>query len=68
MFKISKALDASLTELCAARQEWHRKRIRALQLIEERSVTAHDVAAEHCQIFSNVKHMDWFINAVAERV
>ena len=68
MREISKALDKCLTELCKAREEWHRKRIQALTWIESRSVTAHDVAAEHGQIFDNVKHMDWFINAVAERI
>lgn len=58
----------SQTELCNDRAEWHRKRIRAMQLIESGSVTAHDVAANHCQILGNVAHMDWFINEVAEEV
>ena len=62
------ALERSMTELCKAREEWLTKRIRAMQLIESRSHTAYDVAANHGQILGNVAHMDWFINAVAEEV
>lgn len=29
---------------------------------------AHDLAAEHGQIFDNVKHMTWFIRALAEQL
>lgn len=59
-------LDQSLKTLCADRDAYLKKRLRARQLIESRSPIAYDVAASHGQIFSNVKHMDWFIDAVKD--
>lgn len=41
---------------------------RARQEIEEGTDTAYDVAADAGQIFGNVKHMQWFVEAVAEEL
>ena len=38
----------------------------ALEAIEREDVVCFDVAAEHGQIFGNVKHMKWFAEAVSE--
>ena len=38
----------------------------ALEAIEREDVVCFDVAAAHGQIFGNVKHMDWFVEAVAD--
>jgi len=38
----------------------------ALEAIEREDVVCFDVAAEHGQIFGNVKDMRWFVEAVAE--
>lgn len=39
---------------------------RALRLIDRRDPRCFDVAAEYGQMFDNVKHMAWFVRAVAE--
>lgn len=39
---------------------------KALEAIENEDTVCFDVAAEHGQIFGNVKHMRWFAEAVAE--
>jgi hypothetical protein len=39
---------------------------RADRAIERGETIACDVAVEHCQIFDNVKHLDWFRRAVAK--
>ncbi len=39
---------------------------RALRAIEQRKPICYDVAAEYGQMFDNVKHMRWFVRAVAE--
>ena len=41
---------------------------RAKSAIERGDTVAHDVAAENGQIFDNVKHMKWFIEAVADEM
>ena len=38
----------------------------ALEAIEREDQVCFDVAAEHGQMFLNVKHMTWFVDAVAE--
>lgn len=40
----------------------------ARRLIERDSVEAHDLAREHGQILDNVKHMEWFVRALALRI
>ena len=41
---------------------------RADACIEAENDLVCDVAAEHCQIVGNVKHMTWFRNAVAKEL
>jgi len=41
---------------------------RAKSAIERDESFVDDIAAEHCQIIDNVKHMDWFINEVCKRL
>ena len=43
-------------------------RERALELIEQEAEICYDVAAQHGQHFSNVAHMEWFIEAVTEEL
>ena len=38
---------------------------RALRAIEQEATVCYDVAAEHGQMFENVRHMRWFVQAVA---
>jgi hypothetical protein len=38
----------------------------AREAIERKDRVCFDVCAEHGQIFGNVKHTDWFVEAVAE--
>ncbi|MCU1271133.1 MAG: hypothetical protein JWN74_2427 [Acidobacteriaceae bacterium] len=38
----------------------------AQEAIEREDQVCFDVCAEHCQIFGNVKHTTWFLEAVAE--
>jgi hypothetical protein len=38
----------------------------AREAIERKDRVCFDVCAEHGQIFNNVKHTDWFVEAVAE--
>ena len=38
----------------------------AREAIDNEEQVCFDVAAEHGQIFANVKHMTWFVDAVAE--
>lgn len=40
----------------------------AREAIERGDEICYDVAAEHGQIFDNVKHMRWFIEAVSEQL
>lgn len=40
----------------------------ALKAIAEEDVVCFDVAANAGQIFANVKHMDWFVDAVAQEL
>ena len=40
----------------------------ALAAIEREDTVCFDVAAEHGQMFLNVKHMKWFVDAVAEAI
>ena len=49
----------SIDEIIAASKD------KAKQLIEDDDDLIYDVAADHCSIVENVKHMDWFIDAVA---
>jgi hypothetical protein len=42
------------------------KRSAAREAIEREDTVCFDVAAEHGQIFGNVKGMKWFVDAVAE--
>jgi len=41
---------------------------RARQAIEADEEVVHDVAANRGQIVDNVKHMNWFLSSVAERL
>lgn len=41
---------------------------KAKELIENDDPVVHDVADENGQVLENIKHMAWFINAVADRV
>jgi hypothetical protein len=50
---------SSIEEIMAAAKN------KAKQLIEDDNELIYDVAADHCAIVGNVKHMDWFIDAVA---
>jgi hypothetical protein len=53
----------------AASVDGHEEAIQlAQELIENGDDIAHDVAAEHGMMFDNVKHMRWFVEAVAEEV
>ena len=41
---------------------------RASEAIEDADMVCFDVAAEHGQMFGNVKHMTWFVEAVADEL
>ncbi len=41
---------------------------KAVEIIRLDMQPIHDVAAEHGQIVENVKHMRWFVEAVADRL
>jgi hypothetical protein len=43
-----------------------KRRKAAKEAIERKDRVCFDVCAEHGQIFGNVKHTDWFVEAVAE--
>jgi len=40
----------------------------AMEAIENEDIVCFDVAAEYGQMFANVKHMTWFIEAVADEI
>lgn len=49
-------------------QDYQARIDRARQAIENEEEICYDVAAENGQIFDNVKHMKWFVEAVAEEL
>lgn len=54
--------------IAATKSEIEDAMSRAKAAIERGDGIAHDVAAEHGQMFDNVKHMKWFVEAVAEEM
>jgi len=40
----------------------------AIQLIKNKHNICFDISSENGQIFENVAHMDWFEDAIAERI
>jgi len=49
-------------------QEKNRKMDKARAAIQREDSVCFDVAAEYGQMFENVKHMKWFVRAVADEL
>lgn len=57
--------DRFLTACGIGDEEMGAKLREAREAIEREDQVCFDVCADRCQIFGNVKHMDWFVEAVA---